>query len=61
MSDDSLEHHSSSDEDLPTLEELEERQRQLRLDVAQLQADFDRLKKSVEDNEANYYSDQNDQ
>lgn len=56
MSDESLEDYSSSDNDeLPTLQELEDRQRQLRLDVAQLQADFDRLKQSFEDNREDYY------
>jgi predicted nuclease with TOPRIM domain len=55
MSDDTLEDYSSSD-GAPELKDLEERLRKLRLDVAQLQADFDRLKDSVENNDSNYYN-----
>lgn len=55
MSDDTSQNYNSSDEEPPTLEELEGRLRKLRLDVAQLQADFDRLKQSVEDNSEDYY------
>ena len=47
MSDDTLEDYNSSD-DAPELEDLEERLRKLRLDVAQLQADFERLKNRAE-------------
>lgn len=55
MSDDTLEDHSSSEREEPDLGDLEERLKQLRLDVAQLQADFDRLKNRVEDSESDSY------
>lgn len=57
MSDDTLEDYSSSDDDAPALGDLEERLKKLRLDVAQLQADFERLKNRAENGQIDELND----